>query len=120
MSQFIPLDPSVESSRSAGFELSAEPPRFASFGLSRYSTLAEQAQHFNRGEILNRLERGYNTHGRVVMDMNKPWSAANNAFYVIISVRGVSHPHAILRVLSKFLSIGVYTVGTSKLITIIV
>jgi hypothetical protein len=69
--------------------------------------------------------RGYNTFGRVVMDHTEPWAAQNNPFYVIISIRGISNSHATLRVFSKFLSIGVFTVGTamfasSTLITILV
>lgn len=83
----------------------------ATFYPSRYSAVPQQP--FGRGEILTRLEKGYNTFGKILIEPNKPWSAANNAFYVIISVRGVSNPHAFLRVFSKILSIGVYTVGTA-------
>lgn len=78
-----------------------------------------------QGEILTRLERGYNTHGRIVMDQSAPWSASNNPFYVIISVKGISNPHAVLRVFSKFFSVAVFTFGTAlfastTLITILV
>lgn len=96
------LTPSNQSSRSADFN-TVYP--------SRYSAIPQQA--FGQGEILRRLEKGYNTFGKIVMDQNVGWSAGNNAFYVIISVRGVSNPHAFLRVFSKILSIGVYTVGTA-------
>lgn len=96
------LTPSNHSGRSADFN-TVYP--------SRYSALPQQP--FGHGEVLSRLRKGYNTFGKIVMDPTVGWSAANDAFYVIISVRGVSNPHAFLRVLSKILSIGVYTVGTA-------
>jgi hypothetical protein len=76
-------------------------------------------------DILTGLERGYNTVGRVVMDPSKPWSASNDAFYVLLSVKGVSHAHAIFRVFTKFFSIAVFAIGTalfasSTLVTILV
>lgn len=77
---------------------------------SQYSAVSQQL--FGRGEILRNLEKGYNTFGRVLIKPDQPWSAANNAFYVIISVRGITTPHAFLRVLSKLVSIGAYTAGT--------
>ncbi|KAH0556910.1 hypothetical protein GP486_005299 [Trichoglossum hirsutum] len=64
-------------------------------------------------DLLINLKAGYNTTGRVVMDPNKPWSASRAAFYVIISVEGISTPHAILRVISKAISVGVFAAGTA-------
>jgi len=75
----------------------------------RYTAIS---QYPRQTEILGGLKRGYNTVGRVVMDHNEPWAAQNNPFYVIISIRGIDNNHAALRVFSKFLSIGVFTVGT--------
>lgn len=69
-------------------------------------------QTLPRYDILSGFIKGYNTVGRVVMD-GEPWSAQNNPFYVLISIKGVSPPHAALRVFSKLLSIGVFTVGTA-------
>jgi hypothetical protein len=76
-------------------------------------------------DILTNLEKGYNTFANVYMDPSLPWSSANDAFYVLISVKGVSTLHAMLRVFSKLISIGVFAVGTglfasSTLITIVV
>ena len=82
-------------------------------------------QGLREGDILDGLERGYNTVGRVVMDHSEPWAAQNNSFYVIISIRGITNGHATLRVCSKFLSIAVFWAGTalfasSTLVTILV
>lgn len=59
------------------------------------------------------------------MDQEAPWSSAADAFYVLLSVQGVSSAHAFLRVFSKLISIGAFAVGTalfasSTLVTIIV
>lgn len=64
-------------------------------------------------DILTGLERGYNTIGRIILDSSRPWSASNDAFYVIISIKGISNAHAFLRIFSKFASVGVFSVGTS-------
>ncbi|KAI9765619.1 MAG: hypothetical protein M1839_005413 [Geoglossum umbratile] len=63
--------------------------------------------------ILSNLEAGYNTTGRVIIDRSKPWSASRVPFYVIISLEGISHPHATFRVISKAISVGVYAAGTA-------
>jgi hypothetical protein len=112
-------DPVLETSE--GFEL--QPNRHTSnFGGSfngysnpRYTSVSQQYRQpfIPRGSIIEGLQKGYNTTGRIVLQSNKGWSAANDAFYVIIGVRGVSNAHAILRIFSKVLSIGVYTVGTA-------
>jgi hypothetical protein len=112
-------DPVLETSE--GFEL--QPNRLTSgFGGSfngysnpRYTSVSQQYRQpfIPRGSIIEGLQKGYNTTGRIVLQSNKGWSAANDAFYVIIGVRGVSNAHAILRIFSKVLSIGVYTVGTA-------
>jgi hypothetical protein len=79
---------------------------------------------YQAADILTGLERGYNTVGRVVMDPSKPWSASNDAFYVLLSIKGVTNSHAIFRVFTKFFSIGVFAIGTalfasSTLVTIL-
>ena len=81
--------------------------------------------YYDYSEILTALEHGYNTVGNVYMSPSAPRSAANDAFYVLISIQGVSHAHAVLRVFSKMVSIGVFAVSTSlfasaTLITIII
>ncbi|KAF2428630.1 hypothetical protein EJ08DRAFT_322086 [Tothia fuscella] len=55
---------------------------------------------------------GINTVGQVVMP-HQAWTAARHSFYVIISVTGISHSHAALRVLSKGVSVGAFAAGTA-------
>lgn len=79
-------------------------------GSPRYTAIPQSTREC---EVLSGLVKGYNTVGRVVMDLNEPWSAQSNPFYVIVSIKGVESAHAALRVFSKLLSIGVFTVGTA-------
>ncbi|EMD01098.1 hypothetical protein BAUCODRAFT_135834 [Baudoinia panamericana UAMH 10762] len=72
-----------------------------------------QTAHSTHVDTLAGFVKGYNTYGRVIMDPNEPWAAQSTPFYVIISIHGISNAHATLRVFSKFLSIGVFTVGTA-------
>jgi hypothetical protein len=72
--------------------------------------VAEFTDH--NADVLTRLERGYSTKGAICMNMNKPWSQADDAFYVLLSVKGISLGHATLRVVSKIASICVFALGT--------
>src|SRR6266487_3790617 len=63
-------------------------------------------------DTLTGLERGYNTVGGIVIDRSKSWSASNDGFYVILSVKTMSYAHAFLRIFSKLMSIGVFAIGT--------
>ena len=64
-------------------------------------------------EILDALKAGFNCKGQVVRDSNEPWSSSRVPFYVIISLEGISGPHAALRVFSKAFAIGVFVTGTA-------
>ncbi len=66
----------------------------------------------SNASVLDRLERGYSTKGAVGMDLKKPRSQANDAFYVLLSVKGIQHGHAALRILSKAISIGTFAFST--------
>lgn len=75
--------------------------------------------------VLNRLKKGYNTVGRVIMDPKNPWSASKYPFYVIISREGVLGQHTAFRLISKLVSVGAFTFSTalfasSALVTILV
>lgn len=63
--------------------------------------------------MLDALESGLNCKGQVVSDQNEPWSSSRVPFYVIISLEGVSGSHAVLRVVSKAISVGVFAAGTA-------
>jgi hypothetical protein len=63
--------------------------------------------------LLENLEAGYNTTGRIVMDTSEPWAAPRVPFYVIISLEGITPSHATLRVVSKAISVGVFAAGTA-------
>ncbi|KAH0551687.1 hypothetical protein GP486_007094 [Trichoglossum hirsutum] len=67
----------------------------------------------SRTDLLANLEAGYNTTGRVIMDPEVPWCTSRVPFYVIISLEGISTPHATFRVISKAVSVGVYAAGTA-------
>ncbi|KAM7214267.1 hypothetical protein V8F06_010384 [Rhypophila decipiens] len=59
-------------------------------------------------------KHGFNTTGQAAyIDGNSPWSANRNSFLVILSVSGVSHGHAALRVVSKAVSVGCFAAGTA-------
>ena len=62
---------------------------------------------------LDGLESGYNCRGEVVRDQTEPWSSSRVPFYVIISLESVSTAHAILRVISKAISVGAFAAGTA-------
>ena len=64
-------------------------------------------------EVLDALEAGFNCKGQVVRENTEPWSSSRVPFYVIISLEGVSGSHAVLRVVSKAISVGVYAAGTA-------
>lgn len=64
-------------------------------------------------EVLDALEAGFNCKGQIVRENAEPWSSSRVPFYVIISLEGVSGSHAILRVVSKATSVGVYAAGTA-------
>lgn len=64
-------------------------------------------------EVLDALESGLNCKGQVVRDQSEPWSSSRVPFYVIISLEGVSGSHAVLRVVSKAISVGVFAAGTA-------
>jgi hypothetical protein len=66
-----------------------------------------------RSELLSNLEAGYNTVGRIVLDREEPWAASRIPFYVIVSLEGVSASHAVLRVVSKAVTVGVFAAGTA-------
>lgn len=63
--------------------------------------------------LLDALESGYNCKGQIGRNEKEPWSASRVAFYAIISLESVSPPHAILRVVSKAISVGVFAAGTA-------
>ena len=64
-------------------------------------------------EILDALESGINCRGQVVREKGEPWSSSMVPFYVIISLEGISPTHALLRVVSKAISVGVFAAGTA-------
>ena len=64
-------------------------------------------------EILDKLQEGLNCQGQITRDENEPWSSFRVPFYVIISLEGISHMHAALRVFSKAMTIGVFVTGTA-------
>lgn len=64
-------------------------------------------------EILDALKAGINCKGQVIRDSGEPWSSSRVPFYVIISLEGISGPHAALRVFSKAFAIGVFVTGTA-------
>ncbi|KAI0859505.1 hypothetical protein F4860DRAFT_515718 [Xylaria cubensis] len=67
-----------------------------------------------RSELLHKLEKyGYNTVGQIHSDPNQPWASNCYAFMVVISVSETTRSKAILRVLSKLVSIGVFVAGTA-------
>lgn len=70
-----------------------------------------------KSAILDDLEKGYDTRGRILIDPHTPWACADDVFYVMLSVRGISHTHALLRIMSKLFSIAVYAVGTALFAT---
>jgi hypothetical protein len=84
-------------------------------GLDRSSTNLDGMTplHSTPTDLLRDLDIGYNTTGRIIMDPNEPWSAPRIPFYVIISLDGITTPHAILRVISKAISVGVFAAGTA-------
>lgn len=63
--------------------------------------------------VLDGLESGYNCKGKIVIDEQHGWSSSRVPFYVIISVDSVSTAHAILRVISKAISVGAFAAGTA-------
>ena len=64
-------------------------------------------------EILDALEAGFNCKDQVIRDEAEPWSSSRVPFYVIVSLEGVSTSHAVLRVVSKAISVGVFAAGTA-------
>ena len=64
-------------------------------------------------DILDALKAGFNCKGQVIRDSDEPWSSSRVPFYVIISLEGISGPHAALRVFSKAFAIGVFVTGTA-------
>ncbi|KAI0381946.1 hypothetical protein F5Y04DRAFT_280177 [Hypomontagnella monticulosa] len=65
-----------------------------------------------RIEFLRNLENhGFNTVGQVRID--QPWAASRQSFLVVLSMAGVTHSHAALRVCSKAISVGVFAAGTA-------
>ena len=63
-------------------------------------------------ELLDALETGYNTTGRLSLDSDE-WSAHRVPFYVIVSLEGITTGHAMLRILSKAISVSVFATGTA-------
>lgn len=63
--------------------------------------------------LLQDLDTGYNTTGRVFMDPDEPFSVPRTPFYAIISLDKISQSHAALRVLSKAITVGVFAAGTA-------
>lgn len=75
--------------------------------------LVQRTSSSRSTEVLDALESGFNCKGQVVRDDTEPWSSSRVPFYVIISLEGVSGSHAVLRVISKAISVGVYAAGTA-------
>lgn len=71
------------------------------------------SDHAPRYSIIDELKKGYNTHGRVIMNHSVPWTASKDAFYVILSRAGVRKGHTVLRLVSKFVSVTAYVVSTA-------
>jgi predicted transporter len=59
---------------------------------------------------IDELKKGYDTHGRVIMDRSVPWCASKNAFCVILSRACVRKGHTVLRLVSKSVSVIAYVV----------
>lgn len=87
----------------AGLELAPDLPR----------VFPDQAENLLGADAaaMKTLKRGLNVHSNVVLPRTS--SQNRNAFYVVISERGVRSWHAALRVLSKAVSVGVFAVGTA-------
>lgn len=67
-----------------------------------------------RSDFLHNLKKhGFNTVGQVHLGRDRPWAANRHSFLVILSVSGVSHSHAALRVVSKAISVGTFAAGTA-------
>jgi hypothetical protein len=67
-----------------------------------------------RSDFLHNLNKhGFNTVGKVHLGRDRPWAANRHSFLVILSVSGVSHSHAALRVVSKAMSVGTFAAGTA-------
>jgi len=56
---------------------------------------------------------GVNPTGRIIMYGRQGQIPSPQACYVIISVAGIERRHAVLRVFSKFVSVGVFALGTA-------
>lgn len=82
--------------------------------VDEYRTYALQPPR-RRPNFLHNLDKhGFNTVGQVAyIDGNRSWAVNRNSFLVIISVSGVSHLHAALRVVSKAISVGCFAAGTA-------
>ncbi|KAH8886644.1 hypothetical protein GQ53DRAFT_341669 [Thozetella sp. PMI_491] len=63
--------------------------------------------------VLMNIEKGYSSDAMIWMDHSRPYSQGYDAFYILLSVKGISTPHAFLRVFSKVISIGAFAVGTA-------
>ncbi|OAL47923.1 hypothetical protein IQ07DRAFT_108064 [Pyrenochaeta sp. DS3sAY3a] len=63
--------------------------------------------------VIDALQAGFNTEGRVLLDGTEPWSASKDAFYVIISRSGVRKGQTMLRLLSKLLSVTAFIISTA-------
>ena len=75
--------------------------------------LVQRSFSSRSSEVLDALESGFNCKGRVARDDTEPWSSSRVPFYVIISLEGVSSSHAVLRVISKAIRVGMYAAGTA-------
>lgn len=63
--------------------------------------------------VIDALQAGFNTEGRVFLDRAGPWPASKDAFYVIISRSGVRKGQTMLRLLSKLLSVTAFIISTA-------
>ena len=78
-----------------------------------YFNLAPETHPHPGTTLLCNLKKGYNTVGCAVYEDGQPWAASRVPFYVIVSVEGISKVRALLRVVSKALSVGVFAAGTA-------
>lgn len=106
----VSTDPQIPSSRNAVIN-SSERSQLAipSNSPSRGDKKAEVYEV----DIPSDLESGHNVEAHTHRGSDKQDSNSPTPFYVIISVKGISKPHAALRVVSKAISVGVFAAGTA-------
>ena len=76
-------------------------------------TDAPKVQGRHGKDILAAIKDGFNVTSVVSIASHEAYTKQNSCFYVVISVEGVSAPHATFRVISKGSSVAVFAFGTT-------